>query len=113
MANTIDTAVSSLGDAFECAVLDSNAVSVGALNPADLEAWAHRLGNRTTLVTLYVSATVEVVRAATADGWTDNASWPLLGPGYHPFNVPGGNRYLLFKLPSGAAAPAVVKILEN
>lgn len=112
MANTIDTAVSSLGDAFECAVL-SDAVTGSTLEPASEDAWSHRLGSRTTFITIYVSATVEVVRAAAADGWTDNASWPLLGPGYHPFNVPSGHRYLLFKLPAGASAPAVVKILEN
>jgi hypothetical protein len=108
MANTIPTAVSALGDAFECAVLDSSRVSKLSVASSAADA-VHELGDTTTLITIYAAATIEVVRG---DAWSAEKAWTLLA-GYHPFNVPVEARTLRFRLPTGVSASAVVKILEN
>lgn len=108
MANTIPTAVSSLGDSFECIVLDSARVSTLSVNSTSADT-VHELGETTTLGMIYAAATVEVVRSA---AWNPAKSWTLL-PGYHPFNLAGGERTLRFRLPPGVSAAVVVKIVEN
>lgn len=108
MANTIPTAVSSLGDSFECIVLDSDKVSTLSVSSTSADT-VHELGETTTLGMIYAASTVEVVRG---DAWDSAKSWVLLA-GYHPFNLASGERNLRFRLPAGVSAAAVVKIVEN
>ncbi len=108
MANTIPTAVSSLGDAFEAMLLDSDRVSKLSVASSSADS-VIELSDTTTLIMIYAAATVEVLRG---DLWSDAHSWPLI-TGYHPWNVPAGERTIRFRLPAGVSAPAVVKILEN
>ncbi|WP_107675023.1 hypothetical protein [Agrobacterium sp. LAD9] len=105
MANTIPTAVSSLGDSFECIVLDSARVSTLSVASTSADT-VHELGETTTLGMIYAASSVEVVRA---DAWDAARSWTLLA-GYHPFNLAGGERTLRFRAVDTATA---VKILEN
>lgn len=108
MANTIPTAVSSLGDSFECIVLDSARVSTISVASPSADT-VHELGETTTLGMIFAASTVEVVRGS---AWNAQKSWVLVA-GYHPFNLAGGERILRFRLPTGVSAAAIVKIVEN
>lgn len=108
MANTIPTAVSSLGDSFECIVLDSARVSTlsAASTSADT---VHELGETTTLIMVSVGTEGNGVYVYRGDVFAAAKSWHLR-PGDHPFNVAGGSRTLRFR---ALDEVTTVKILEN
>ncbi|MDR6664025.1 hypothetical protein [Rhizobium sp. 1399] len=108
MANTIDSPVSTLGESFDVALLDSARVSVIPV-AADTTV-KHTLAGTTTLITIAVgldasAAALTVVRGSSYDA---AKAWPLM-PGYFPFGVPGGSRDIHFN----AAADTVVYVMEN
>ncbi|TBY57983.1 hypothetical protein E0H39_29650 [Rhizobium leguminosarum bv. viciae] len=108
MAHTIPTAVSSLGDAFEAMLLDSERVT--QIEIAADATVTHELREDTTLVEIFVPADASASSVAVFRGDVFNPAkaWPLV-PGYIPRNVPGGSRTLIFT----AAADAIVTIQEN
>jgi len=108
MANTIPTAVSSLGDSFECIVLDSDRVSTLSVGSTSTET-VHELAQATTLIMVSVGTEGSGVYVYRGDVFTAPKSWHLR-PGDHPFNVAGGERTLRFR---AADEATVVKILEN
>lgn len=108
MANTIPTAVSSLGDSFECIVLDSDRVSTLSVNSPAADT-VHDLGQTTTLIMVSVGAEGSGVLIYRGDVYSAPKAWHLR-PGDHPFNAAGGERTLRFRAIDEATA---VKILEN
>lgn len=108
MANTIPTAVSSLGDSFECIVLDSERVSTLSVASTSADT-VHELGETTTLIMVSVGTEGGGVYIVRADAFDSAKSWHLR-PGDHPFNVAGGSRTLRFR---AVDEPTAVKILEN
>ena len=108
MANTIDTAVSSLGDSFECIVLDSDRVSTLLVASTSVDTM-HPLGGTTTLIMLSIGAEGSGVYVYRGDVYASAKAWHLR-PGDHPFNVAGGERTLRFRAVNEATT---AKILEN
>ena len=108
MANTIDTAVSSLGDSFECIVLASENVSTLSVGSSSADT-VHELGGTTTLIMVSVGTEGSGVLVYRGDVFNGAKSWHLR-PGDHPFNVAKGERTLRFRAVDEATA---VKILEN
>lgn len=108
MANTIPTAVSSLGDSFECIVLDSARVSTLSVASTSADT-VHELGETTTLIMVSVGTEGSGVYVYRGDVYAAPKAWHLR-PGDHPFNVAGGSRTLRFR---AVDEPTAVKILEN
>ena len=108
MANTIPTAVSSLGDSFECMSLDSARVSTHSVTSTSADT-VHELGETTTLIMVSVGTEGSGVLVYRGDIFSGAKSWHLR-PGDHPFNVAGGSRTLRFR---AVDAATTVKILEN
>ncbi|OHV83654.1 hypothetical protein [Rhizobium sp. LCM 4573] len=108
MANTIPTAVSSLGDSFECIVLDSARVSTLSVASTSADT-VHELGETTTLMMVSVGTEGSGVLVYRGDVFNGAKSWHLR-PGDHPFNVAGGSRTLRFRAVDTATT---TKILEN
>jgi hypothetical protein len=108
MANTIPSPVSSLGESFDVALLDSARVT--AIEVGEDETVTHTLADTTTLITIAVGldATAAALTIVRGDAYDAARAWPLM-PGYHPFGVAGGSRKLHFN----AAAETVVYIMEN
>jgi hypothetical protein len=108
MANTIESPVSSLGESFDVALLDS--ARVFAISVAADTTVKHTLAGTTTLVTIAIgldasAAALTLVRGSAYDA---AKAWPLM-PGYFPFGVPGGSRDLHFN----AVADCTVYVMEN
>lgn len=111
MANTIPTAVSALGDAFEAMLLDSERVTKVSVTSTTTDA-VHELRDDTTLVVLNVdSSAAGVLVCRLDDPFDDTRDW-LLQPGQHPLGVPGGIRTLRFRALADETE-AVVRIQEN
>lgn len=108
MTNTIDTAVSTVGDAFQALTLDSARVSTHSVASLSSDT-LHDLGEDTTLIMISVGTEGAGVLVYRGDGFTTSKAWHLR-PGDHPFNVPGGSRTLRFR---AVDELTTVKILEN
>ena len=106
MANTIDSAVSTTGDAFQAVLLDSSRVT--SIDVSADATVTHELREETTL--LFIAVGLDAVGASVfrGDAFDASKAWPL-SPGYHPFGVPGGSRSLHFS----ASADTVITVLEN
>jgi hypothetical protein len=109
MSNTIDTAVTTLGDSMQALTLDSERVSTVSVSSTSADA-THTLDDTTTLLMISVGTEGSGVLVYRGDDAYNGAkAWPLR-PGDHPYNVPGGPRTMRFRAVDTATA---VKILEN
>jgi len=111
MANTIPTAVSALGDAFEAMLLDTERVTKVSVTSTTQDV-VHELRGDTTLVVLNVGNSSAGVLVCRLEGAFDGARDWLLQPGQHPLNVPGGIRKLRFRALADETE-TTVRIQEN
>jgi hypothetical protein len=105
MANTIPSPVSSLGDSFDVAVLDSSRVTSFAVG-IDVASEVV-LSPTTTLITIAVGMDAVGLSVCRGESFDSTHAWPLL-PGYHPFGIAAGST-----LQFVADAETTVAILEN
>ncbi|WP_428427317.1 hypothetical protein [Pararhizobium sp.] len=107
MTNTIDTSVSTSGDAFQAMLLDSERVFQIFVAGGDVPT-VHTLLPETTLIMVAVSADVSSVGIFRGEEFDGSKTFPFT-PSYFPLNVPGGARILHIVAPTDT----VVVIQEN